>query len=116
APLQPVPHTGTEFHYVDPPGETRTARSGPRLRALPGRELVAGLGAFDHAADEPAAPDRERREHELADLALDSGRRRIPVVGLLLRQPPDRRHGDPLPGRVCPYRPVRGKFGSRPPG
>src|SRR5947199_4275174 len=78
------------------------ARSGLPGVALPRRELVAGLGTFDHAADEPAAAYRERREHVLADLALDGGRRRIPVVGLLFRQSQDRRHGDPSLARVWP--------------
>src|SRR2546428_13794934 len=82
---------------VDPRavGSVILARSGLPGFALPRGELVAGLGTFDHTADEPAAADRERREHELAGLALHGGRWRVPVVGLLLRQPPDRRPGDP---------------------
>src|SRR5438093_7066412 len=92
------------------------ARSGLPGVALPRRELVAGLGTLDHAADEPAAPDGERREHELADLALDGGASARPGSSLAPSTDPRPTARRSLPARVCPGPAPRGKFGSLPSG
>ena len=63
----------------------RMAGSGPRARP----ELVAGRGASDHTAHQPAPTDGQRRKHVLAVIATPVGFGRLLVARCLFREPPD---------------------------
>jgi hypothetical protein len=74
----------------------RVRRPSERL-ALPGArssrdELVAGILAADHPANEAAPAVRERRPHGLAVATPNARARRRTVVRLRLRQSPDLGH------------------------
>ena len=68
----------------------------------PWDELLAAGRAADHAAYQPTASERERREHVLARVATLIGRRGGPVLRVSLGETPDLRHPtsfeiDPMP-------------------
>ena len=58
----------------------------------PWDELLAAGRAADHAAYQPTASERERREHVLARVATLIGRRGGPVLRVSLGETPDLRH------------------------
>jgi hypothetical protein len=60
-------------------------------------ELVAHVAGADQSSDVPAAADRQAGKHELALGAADPRLGGRPVVRRVLRQAPNRGHGDPLP-------------------